>query len=77
LPKDDDVMSVGMNRAVEVIAVAAQKAAEREAKGFKPRGRFQKKTEDKSGDKKEAANEKEPKKKAAAKKKVGKKKEES
>jgi DNA topoisomerase-1 len=29
LPKDDDVLSVGMNRAVEVIAVAAEKAKNR------------------------------------------------
>ncbi len=74
LPKDDDVMSVGMNRAVEVIAVAAQRAAEREAKGFKPRGRFQKKDAPAKETK-----EKEPKakKKPAAKKKAGKKKEDS
>ena len=31
LPKDDDVMHVGMNRAVEVIAVAAEKRAARDA----------------------------------------------
>jgi DNA topoisomerase I len=69
LPKDDDVMTVGMNRAVEVIAVAAQKAAEREAKGFKPRGGFKKK--DKAP---ETATEAKPKKAAAKKKTGGKKK---
>lgn len=31
LPKDDDVMHVGMNRAVEVIAIAYEKAAAKEA----------------------------------------------
>jgi len=31
LPKDDDVLTIGMNRAVEVLAIAAEKAAAREA----------------------------------------------
>ena len=31
LPKDDDVMHVGMNRAVEILAQAAEKRAAREA----------------------------------------------
>jgi DNA topoisomerase-1 len=43
LPKDDDVLTVGINRAVDILVAAAEKAAAREAKGFKPRGRFQKK----------------------------------
>ena len=69
LPKDDDVLVVGMNRAVEVLAQAAEKAAAREAKGYKPRGRFQKKapevgeaTKKKTTSKKKAA----PKKKKSA-----------
>jgi len=66
LPKDDDVLTVGMNRAVEVLVTAAEKAAAREAKGFKPRGRFQKK--DKPEDKKENT-EKSAEKKATPKKK--------
>jgi DNA topoisomerase-1 len=47
LPKDDDVLHVGMNRAVEVLATAAEKAAAREAAGVKKpvrRGGFTKKT---------------------------------
>ena len=39
LPKDDDVLHVGMNRAVEILALAAEKAAQREAAGKKPRAR--------------------------------------
>lgn len=39
LPKDDDVLTVGMNRAVEILAQAAEKAKAREAKGYKPRGK--------------------------------------
>jgi DNA topoisomerase-1 len=74
LPKDDDVLTVGINRAVDVLVAAAEKAAAREAKGYKPRGRFQKKDkkeetpaaeEKKSTSKKPAPK----KKKAAAKKK--------
>ncbi|MGB4057347.1 MAG: type I DNA topoisomerase [Alphaproteobacteria bacterium] len=60
LPKDDDVLIVGMNRAVEVLAQAAEKAKAREAKGFKPRN-FKKKEPSEAKPK--------PKKKAAAKKK--------
>lgn len=58
LPKDDDVLHVGMNRAVEVLALAAEKAAKREAEGKPARGRF-------SGGKKKAAG---GKKKASGKK---------
>lgn len=64
LPKDDDVLHVGMNRAVEVLALAAEKAAKREAEGKPPRGRF-------SGGKKKAAGGK----KKASGKKAGKAKE--
>jgi DNA topoisomerase I len=37
IPKDDDVMSIGINRAVVVIAEAAERRAKREAAGYKPR----------------------------------------
>jgi DNA topoisomerase-1 len=74
LPKDDDVLIVGINRAVDVLVAAAEKAAAREAKGYKPRGRFQKKKEDAPEAKEEAKDKKakpapKTKKKAAAKKK--------
>ena len=72
LPKDDDVLIVGMNRAVEVLAQAVEKAAAREAKGYKPRGRFQKKKEEPAAEKAEA-----PKKKPASKKKAAPKKKKS
>ncbi|MBK9584541.1 MAG: type I DNA topoisomerase [Alphaproteobacteria bacterium] len=64
LPKDDDVLFVGMNRAVEVLALAAEKAAKREAEGKKP---F---TRRKTADKKPAGKKKSggSKKKASAKK---------
>jgi DNA topoisomerase-1 len=42
IPKDDDVMTIGINRAVVVIAEAAERRAKREASG-KGRGRFGKK----------------------------------
>ncbi|MGH1377453.1 MAG: type I DNA topoisomerase [Alphaproteobacteria bacterium] len=61
LPKDDDVMHVGMNRAVEVLALAAEKRAAKEAaKAIKDAEK-----EAKAEEKKKAAK----KKKAAAKKK--------
>lgn len=72
LPKDDDLMHVGMNRAVEVLAQGAEKRAAREAaKAEKEAGRTAKdpakkpKTKKKKTTKKKAA----PKKKTAAKKK--------
>lgn len=60
LPKDDDVMHVGMNRAVEVLALAAEKRAAKEAAKIK-------KQEEK--DAAAAAKPKKKKKKAPAKKK--------
>ncbi|HEY8191025.1 MAG TPA: type I DNA topoisomerase, partial [Alphaproteobacteria bacterium] len=42
IPKDDDLMTIGINRAVVVIAEAAERRAKREASG-KGRGRFGKK----------------------------------
>ncbi len=61
IPKDDDVMSIGMNRAVDLIAQKAIKDAEKAANG----GKRPAKAEKKAPAKKKAA----PKKKAAAKKK--------
>lgn len=61
LQKDDDVMHIGMNRAVELIANKAARDAEKAAKGGGKKAAPKKKT----GTKKKAA----PKKKAAAKKK--------
>ncbi|MCK5373740.1 MAG: DNA topoisomerase I, partial [Alphaproteobacteria bacterium] len=74
LPKDDDVMHVGMNRAVEVLAQGAEKRAAREAikaqkeaeKG-KGKGKTKKKTKTKTKKKKSTA-----KKKASSKKTTGK-----
>lgn len=71
IPKDDDVLIIGMNRAVEVLAIAAEKQAAKEAaiaRGEKPKGRggFKKKAP-------EAAKAKAPAKKSATKKKATKK----
>lgn len=49
LPKDDDVLHVGMNRAVEILALAAEKAAKREAEGKKPRARKKSTAKKKTG----------------------------
>ncbi len=70
IPKGDDVMTIGINRAVVVIAEAAERRAKREAAGYKPRGGF-KKGAKKEEAKPEAAAEAE---KAPAKKKSGGKK---
>ncbi len=61
IPKDEDVMDIGMNRAVDLIAAKAARDAEKAAKGGGKKAAPKKKT----GTKKKAA----PKKKAAAKKK--------
>lgn len=66
LPKDDDVMSVGMNRAVEVIAVAAERAKNRPP----GKGRWAKKKDDSAT----AKTEEKEKTKPAAKKAASKKK---
>ncbi|MGH1375352.1 MAG: type I DNA topoisomerase [Alphaproteobacteria bacterium] len=67
LPKGDDVMHVGMNRAVEVLALAAEKRAAKEAaKAAKDAEK-----EEQASTKKKATKKKAPaKKKAAAKKKA-------
>ena len=66
LSKDDDVMHIGMNRAVELIAQKEKKDAEKAAKGGgKKKAAPRKKTTKKGGKKKSAG-----KKKAAAKKKA-------
>ena len=68
LPKDDDVMHVGMNRAVEVLALAAEKRAAKDAaKLIKDAEREEKSVEKKKATKKKKAAAK--KKKAPAKKK--------
>ncbi|MCF8496514.1 MAG: type I DNA topoisomerase [Alphaproteobacteria bacterium] len=53
LPKDDDVLHVGMNRAVEILAQAAEKAKAREASGVKKRS-FPKRPTGKGGAKKKS-----------------------
>ena len=67
IPKDDDVMTIGMNRAVVVIAEKVQRDAERAASGYKPRG----------GKKKDTAAEKDAPKKSTPKKKAAPKKSKS
>jgi DNA topoisomerase-1 len=65
LPKDDDIMSVGMNRAVEVIAVAAERAKNRPP----GKGRWAKKEDKKEKPPEEKKPvEKKPRKSAAKKK---------
>ncbi len=70
IPKDDDVMTIGINRAVVVIAEAAEKRAKREAAGYKPRGFGKKKKDDKGEKADEVAAAPAPKKKAGGKKKA-------
>ena len=75
VPKDDDVLTIGINRAVDILAAAPEKAAAREAKGFKPRGRFAKKDKKEDNKDEKTAAKKKPaakKKKAATKKKSAK-----
>lgn len=82
LPKGDDVLTIGMNRAVEVIAVAAEKKAKKEAeKAAKAaaggadgkKSTAKKSTAKKTSAKKTTAKKKAPAKKAATKKKATKK----
>lgn len=74
LPKDDDVLNVGMNRAVEVLAIAAERAANMPP--GKGRGRFAKKAAPakEAPAKKAKAKPKAKPKKSPAKPKAGKKK---
>lgn len=60
LPKDDDVLFVGMNRAVEVLALAAEKAAKREAEGKKPFTRRKAADKKQTGKKKSGGKRKRP-----------------
>jgi DNA topoisomerase-1 len=63
IPKDEDVMTIGMNRAVDLIAEKEKRDAEKAARGEKPRGkRF---PEKKSPEKKPAAKKPASKKKSA------------
>ncbi len=76
LPKDDDVMHVGMNRAVEVLALAAEKRAAKEAAKAAKDAEKEAKALEKAKTKKKTTKKKKPaaKKKTAAKKKAAPKK---
>jgi len=76
LPKDDDLMHVGMNRAVEVLAQGAEKRAAREAAKAAKAAEKEAKAKAKPKKKKAAAKKKKaaPKKKATTKKKAAPKK---
>jgi len=76
LPKDDDLMHVGMNRAVEVLALGAEKRAAREAAKAAKAAEKEAKAKAKPKKKKAAAKKKKasPKKKPATKKKAAPKK---
>lgn len=75
LPKDEDLMTVGMNRAVDIIAEGLEKKAAREAakakKAAEREAKAAEKEKEKAAKKKKATKKKAPaKKKAAAKKKT-------
>jgi DNA topoisomerase-1 len=72
IPKDEDVLTVGINRAVTIIAEVAEKRAKREAAGIKPRRGGGKAAEKKEPEKK--AEKKAPARKTAAAKKSAPKK---
>lgn len=75
IPKDDDVMTIGMNRAVDLIAQKVEKKARDEANGVKPRtwGRKAKAAPKKAAPKKATAKKAAAPKKAVAKKAAPKK----
>ena len=61
IPKTDDVMTIGMNRAVVVIAEVAERRAKRLAEGKAPRGRFGKKKPEATETKKPTGKKEKPK----------------